>query len=85
MKTLTNRQLVKEFNKFLRENNCASKFYVNKVKKKRKGASIMLIRANPITWIEEAFIWGKTPEGHLYWYNKDFKWKHKLKKIGYKS
>ena len=66
MKTLTNRQLVKEFNKFLRENNCASKFYVNKVKKKRKGASIMLIRANPITWIEEAFIWGKTPEEHLY-------------------
>ena len=41
----------------------------------------MLIRANPITWIEEAFIWRKTPEGHLYWYNMDFKWKHKLKKI----
>ena len=85
MKTLTNRQLVKEFNKFLRENNCASKFYVNKVKKKRKGASIMLIRANPITWIVEAFIWLKTPERHLYWYNINLKWKHKLKEIGYKS
>ena len=85
MKTLTNRQLIKEFNKFLRENNCASKFYVNKVKKKRKGESIMLIRDNPITWIIKAFTWEKTQEGHLYWYNIYLKWEHKLKEIGYKS
>ena len=42
MKTLTNRQLVKEFNKFLRENNCASKFYVNRIKHLKNRVGIFL-------------------------------------------
>ena len=85
MEALTNRQLIKEFNKFLRENNCASKFYVNRVKQKKESVSKMLTKVKPILWADIAFTWKRTPQGHDYWGNIDLKWERRLKEIGHKS
>ena len=84
MKTLTNRQLVKEFNKFLRENGCASKFYVNRAKQEKKSVSNMLLSAKPAAWVLSAFAWKRTLQGHDHWENIDLKWRHRLKEIGYR-
>lgn len=84
MKNLTNRQLIKEFNKFLRENECASKFYVNRAKQKKKSMSKMLTRTIPEAWLLSGFGWGRTPQGDKYWENVNFKWVHRLKEIGCK-
>ena len=84
MKNLTTRQLVKEFNKFLRENECASKFYVNRAKQKKESVPKMLLRTNPEAWVTGAFTWRRTPQGHDRWENIGLKWGHRLKEIGYK-
>ncbi len=97
MKTLTNRQLVKECNKFVRENNCASKFYVNRIKRvnsamtRKNKVSAFLTETMPFNWVASAFIWGETPQKRNYWVEIADKWRsylHKenihLKKIGYR-
>ena len=85
MKTLTNRQLIKEFNKFLRENECASKFYVNKIKHyKEEKIHTFLKKTIPENWIIFAFPWGMPIERGHHWGRLHIKWKNKLKEIGYK-
>ena len=91
MKNLTTRQLVKEFNKFLRENECASKFYVNRAKKMRiwkysKNERILtfLKRHAPEEWVAAGFTWRRTLQGHDHWENIGLKWGHRLKEIGHK-
>ena len=86
MKTLTNSQLIKEFNKFLRENNCASKFYVNKIKHyKKEKISTFLKKVSPENWIICAFPWRMQIEHGHSWNRLHVEWKNKLKEIGHKS
>ena len=98
MKTLTNRQLIKEFNKFLKENECASKFYVNRaiyvnsaVCKKAK-IPVFLTKTIPFDWVVSAFTWSDTPQERDYWVKIADKWRSYLRKenihlkeIGHKS
>ena len=94
MKTLTNRQLAKEFNKFLRENECASKFYVNfynRIGKEFKNKWGIAINLNEYLntvktghWLFEAFLWKYTPQNSKHWEYIHHKWYVRLKEIGYK-
>ena len=86
MKNLTNRQLIKEFNKLLRENNCASKFYVNKIKHyKKEKISTFLKQTLPEDWIMFAFPWYMSITKGCHWGNINLKWERRLKEIGHKS
>ena len=85
MKNLTNRQLAKEFNKFLRENKCASKFYTAFYKRHPKEKIKILTRTAPVYWVASSFTWKRTLQGHGHWENIDLKWGQRLKEIGHKS
>ena len=83
MSKLTNRQLIKEFNKFLRENDCASKFYANfahpKAKKWRR--IIKIEYKCGCSAITCAFRWGGSPEGIDYWGDIDDLWGKKMQEL----
>ena len=84
MKKLSKTALIKEFNEFLRENNCASKFYVNRTKKRPKEiASSSFKRWPAASFLYRAFGWGLSPEGHYYWSEIQKKWNERLKAIKY--
>ena len=75
MKNLTNRQLIKEFNKFLRENECASKFYVALYKRHPRGKIKTLAKyVEEQDWVFNAFTWADTPNGLMFWKNIHYKW-----------
>ena len=83
MPKLTKRQLKEEFHKFLRENDCASKFYVNfyhpKAKKWRRINKIEYkFRYNVIAY---AFQWDGSPEGVDYWDAIDDLWEKRYKEL----
>lgn len=84
MKNLSKKALIKEFNEFLRENDCASKFYVNKtVYAPEERTSTFFKECMVETWISRAFIWDRSPENQCYWSNKCKIWKERLKAIKY--
>lgn len=83
MPKLTKRQLKEEFNKFLRENDCASKFYANfyhpKAKRWRKKYSIKYTPLREA--INYAFDWDDSSESNYYWGIKNTTWKRKYKEL----
>ena len=83
MPKLTKRQLKEEFNKFLRENGCASKFYVNfyhpKAKRWRKERRVLHdFKYGAIIY---AFLWGESPEKINYWEILDDIWRIRYRKL----
>ncbi len=84
MKKSIKNQIKAEFFEFLRENSCASKFCVNRVKHCKEERILTFINRAPSNeWILTAFAWSDTPQGHKYWENVNFKWEHRLKAIEY--
>jgi hypothetical protein len=84
MKNLSRKALIKEFNEFLRENNCASKFYVNRtIDAPEKKTSLFFKHHEPAEWIGKAFIWFYTPQKKTYWISLNIEWEKRLKAIEY--
>ena len=91
MSKLTKRQLKEEFNKFLRENGCASKFYANlyhpKAKRWRKEilsfrqTGRMVLHDSEYKAIRYAFEWSESVEGHDFWEIKNRAWTTKYKEL----
>ena len=83
MSKLTKRQLKEEFNKFLRENGCASKFYANlyhpKAKRWRKVRRVL--HDFEYEAIEYAFGWAESIEEHDFWEIKNRAWTTKYKEL----
>ena len=83
MPKLTKRQLKEEFHKFLRENNCASKFYVNlyhpKATKWRE--EMQLAHDFEQRALSHAFAWYYTPQRKSYWLQMNCSWERKYKEL----
>ena len=83
MPKLTKRQLKEEFHKFLRENDCASKFYASfyHPKAKRWRETNELQFDFNYEAINFAFDWFKSIEKHTYWNDLNLAWKRKYKEL----
>jgi hypothetical protein len=72
------RKSLKLFNEFLRENNAASKFYVNAA---AQNYTFPVNSENAYAYILESnFIWSKTPEGFDFWNKLSTAWTLKCEK-----
>ena len=84
MKKSTKNQIKAEFFEFLRENDCASKFCVNRAIIRKEERILTFINRVPSNeWMLAAFAWDNTPQGYKYWENVNFKWAHRLRAIEY--
>lgn len=83
MSKLTKRQLKEEFNKFLRENGCASKFYANLYhpKAKRWRERHKLLHDFEYEAINYAFEWSESKTSGYYWNCLSFAWARKYKEL----
>ena len=80
MKNLSKRKKKKELNKYLRENNCASKFYANRtISAPKEKIHLFFKCAEPRLWIDGAFTWGRTPQKKTYWINLATEWDKRLR------
>lgn len=96
----TNKQVsIDLFNKFLRNNKAASKFYVNTTilinkgivlgaapkenRQSYKTVSGYLRGTRPTDFIVFAFNWAASNEGGIYWQQLDRKWCHYYKSINF--
>ncbi len=80
---MTNKELRKEFKKFLKEHE-ALKAFKEGWKAQRKVELKKFLKAEckaPNVWIVYAFIWSKTPQGHYYWKVLYILWKQRLKEL----
>ena len=84
MKNLSKKALIEEFHEFLRENNCASKFYANTTKANPKEKVETFIRkCTSDKLLGGAFSWRQSPEKFPYWSDIQRKWDERLKAIEY--
>jgi hypothetical protein len=83
MSKLTKRQLKEEFNKFLRENDCASKFYVNFYRPESKEWRNVYRLTYKFDYeaIINAFNWRRSTEGFQYWGKISDSWIAKYKEL----
>ena len=80
MKNLSKRVLIKEFHEFLRENNCASKFYANRtISAPKEKIHLFFKSTEPSQWIGSAFTWDWTPQKKTYWINLATEWDKRLR------
>lgn len=80
MKNLSEKALIKEFHEFLRENNCASKFYANRtIKAPKERVHLFFKHTEPSLWIEGAFTWDWTPQKKTCWINLAKEWDKRLR------
>jgi len=85
-------QLIKEFNAFLKKENCLKSYISNLKKGKQTRKSwghpenevhfILKFIEEPYSWIQSAFEWSSTKEGHRFWENKRELWGKHLKSKG---
>lgn len=82
MKNLSKKVLIEEFHEFLRENNCASKFYANLYNRKNK-PWLKAYKTQGITQntIDVSFDWESTPQGRNYWLDLLCKWESRYRSI----
>jgi len=73
---MTNRELFIEFAK-----NSWFKSWVINAKNKGKTIKIFIDKVEPQEWINQAFLWEDTPEGHHFWAEVDEFWRKELKNI----
>ena len=84
MKNLSKRVLIKEFHEFLRENNCASKFYANRtISAPKEKIHLFFKCTEPSLWIVSAFTWDRTPQKETCWINLATEWDKRLIAIEY--
>ena len=81
MSKLTERQLKEEFHKFLRENDCASKFYAAIYNPKNKSWGKFHEYGISKYVIVYVFGWDNTPEKRSYWSELHCKWEERYKEI----
>ena len=80
MKNLSEKALIKEFHEFLRENNCASKFYANRtISAPKERIHLFFKHTKPSKWIGSAFTWDCTPQKPTYWINLAMEWDKRLR------
>lgn len=80
MKNLSEKALIKEFHEFLRENNCASKFYANRtISAPKEKIHLFFKCTEPSLWIGSAFTWDWTPQKKTYWINLATEWDKRLR------
>ena len=82
MKNLSEKALIEEFHEFLRENNCASKFYANLYNRKNK-RWLKTYKVQGVTQdtIDYSFDWKNTPQGRNYWLTLHYKWESRYRSI----
>lgn len=82
MVKLTKNQIKAEFFEFLRENECASKFYANLYNRKNK-RWLKAYKVQGVTQhtIDYSFDWENTPQRRNYWLTLHYKWESRYRSI----
>lgn len=87
----------KKFRQFLIDNNCLEEYAENcenetNLNSKLVGASLLRYGYAGTNWWEHvderdhimnAFYWGDTPQGDLYWNDINYKWNKKIEELNY--
>lgn len=71
---------IRRFKLFLKRNKCYYKFFYNFSMTGRSNAERFLEETDTQRFIELAFDWYWTDEGHYFWHRKNEKWKQYVKK-----